>query len=76
MPWRQLFLWCVLFLIAGCTPGEPMAADIPLFSGRGTSAGDVAAFEDILREGGWRYSTASTARLDAISEAELKTYGG
>jgi len=74
MPWRQLFLWCVPFLIAGCTTGESRTADILLFSGRGTSPGDVAAFEDILREGGWRYSTASTARLNAISEAELETY--
>ena len=74
MHWRRLFLWLAPVLVAGCTTGEPGAADILLFSGRGTSPGDVAAFEDILREGGWRYATASSAQLNAIGEAKLRAY--
>src|SRR5262249_43655553 len=58
----------------GCATSKPTAADILLFNGRGTSPNDVAALEHILREHGLHYSTASSARLDAMSKSELKTY--
>jgi glutamine amidotransferase-like uncharacterized protein len=73
MNWLR-FLLCVSAFAAGCAAPAPTAADILLFNGRGTSSGDVAAIEDILRESGWRYSTASSAQLDGMSESELKTY--
>jgi glutamine amidotransferase-like uncharacterized protein len=66
-------LWLTPVLVAGCAPSEPIAPGILLFNGRGTSPSDVAALENIFRESGLRYSTASSARLDAISESELKT---
>jgi Biotin-protein ligase, N terminal len=49
-------------------------ADILLFAGRGTSPNDVAAVERILRDHGFRYSTASSSRLDGMAESELTTY--
>jgi len=71
-------LQCVLclcpILVAGCTLSEPTPPAILLFDGRGTSPNDVAALEDILRESGLRYATASSRRLDAMSEPELKAY--
>jgi len=70
----RCLLWLFVVLVAGCATSEPTARDILLFKGRGTSSGDVAALEDILRERGLRYTTASSARMDAISESELKTY--
>ena len=70
----RLLLWLVLILFTGCTKSETTASDILLFNGHGTSSGDVAALEDVLRESGLRYSTATSARLDAMSESELKNY--
>ena len=69
----RVLVW-ILVCVAGCARSEPTGSDILLFNGRGTSSGDVAALEDILREHGWRYSTASSARLNAMSESELKAY--
>ncbi len=70
----RLLLWLVAIFVTACTVSEPTPPDILLFNGRGTSANDVAALESILRERHWNYSTASSARLDAMSEAELKAY--
>jgi len=70
----RCLLWLVPILVAGCATAEPTAADILLFKGRGTSPGDVAALEDILRERGLSYSTATSAQIDGISEPRLKTY--
>jgi len=67
-------LWLVPVLVAACAPPEPAGHDILLFNGHGTSSGDVAALEDILRERGLGYSTASSERLETIGESELKTY--
>jgi len=71
---QWLVLVFVLLLGGGCATTDPTAPAILLFNGRGTSPNDVRALEDILRERGLRYSTAGSARLDAISESELKTY--
>jgi glutamine amidotransferase-like uncharacterized protein len=72
---RLRFLrWLFPFFVAGCATSDPTAPGILLFDGHGTSPNDVAAIERILRDSGLRYATASSARLNAISESELKTY--
>jgi|SRR5215471_7951098 len=70
----RLLLRLVPVFVAGCTTVTPAPADILLYGGRGTSPGDVAAFEDILRERGLRYSTVNAAGLDTLGDAELKAY--
>lgn len=71
---RLRFLLVILAFLVGCATSQPAPADILLFTGRGTSSGDVTALEDILRESGWRYSTVSSAQLDAMTESKLKSY--
>jgi glutamine amidotransferase-like uncharacterized protein len=70
----RFLLWLLPVLIVGCRTSAPTVPSILLFDGRGTSPNDVAALEDLLRESGLSYSTASSARLNAISESELKAY--
>ena len=50
------------------------AAPILLFNGTGTSAHDVAAVEDVLRDNQLVYSTADSAQLNALSEAQLAAH--
>jgi glutamine amidotransferase-like uncharacterized protein len=64
----------VVVLAASCAAKPPAPADILLFDGHGTSPGDVAAFEELLRAGGLPYAKASSAQLNAISETDLKKY--
>jgi glutamine amidotransferase-like uncharacterized protein len=45
-----------------------------LFNGTGTIANDVTAVETILNNLKLTYNTANTSQLDAMSEAQLKTY--
>ena len=71
---RPFLLWLIAVSFAGCTASQPNPGGILLFNGRGTSRNDVAAIEDILHERGLRYSTASSARVDAISESDLSAY--
>lgn len=73
MRWR-LVVMVVLVLVAGCAASEPTAADILLFNGQGTSPNDVATLEGLMRERGWRYSALDSARLEAMTESELRTY--
>src|ERR1019366_5816772 len=47
---------------------------ILLFTGRGTPPNDVAALEGILSENHFSYSTASSPRLNGMSESELRAY--
>src|SRR5688500_19141967 len=70
----RLLFWLVSLMAAACTTPTSTSPDILLFNGRGTSPNDVAALESILRERRWIYSTASSERLDRMSEAELKGY--
>ena len=58
--------------IVGC--GKPAPASILLFAGRGTSPNDVVAFERILTDGHFDYSTASSRQLNGLSEPELRAY--
>jgi glutamine amidotransferase-like uncharacterized protein len=53
---------------------DPSPASILLFNGRGTSAGDVAAVETILRDAHLDYATASSRQLDAMTAAQLQAY--
>jgi glutamine amidotransferase-like uncharacterized protein len=53
---------------------DPQPASILLFNGRGTSAGDVAAVENILRDAHLSYATASSRQLGAMTAAQLGTY--
>jgi putative intracellular protease/amidase len=55
-------------LTSGRVPG------ILLFNGAGTSPNDVAAIETLLEKSRISYATASSAQLDEISAARLRTY--
>ncbi len=70
----RFLLWLLPVFVVGCATSQSTVPDILLFNGRGTSPNDVAALENILRERGLHYSTASSARLNAIDESELKTF--
>jgi len=61
-------------LLATACRYEPPPASILLFNGRGTSAGDVAAVENILRDTHLSYATANSRQLGAMSAAQLGTY--
>jgi hypothetical protein len=56
----------------------PLTSDrvppILLFNGTGTSPNDVAAIETLLDESRISYSTASSAQLDEMSAARLRSY--
>ena len=81
----QRRLFCLLLLalnLSGCD--RPGASAVPLTSGRvppvllfngtGTSPNDVAAIETVLEKSRISYSTASSAQLDAMNAARLRTY--
>ena len=56
---------------------DSSTADQPsvlLFNGAGTSRGDDAAVESLLREHQIRYATANSRQLDRMSEAQLRSY--
>src|SRR5262249_14545146 len=61
-------------LIAGCAPVDTAPAPILLFTGTGTSPGDVVAMETILRQRGFAYATASSKQLNAMSASKLREY--
>lgn len=71
---RTLLIACLS--AAAC--GRPSAGDEPsrilLFSGAGTSSGDVTALKRILEFNHLSYVTASSHQLDAMSEDKLATY--
>jgi glutamine amidotransferase-like uncharacterized protein len=61
--------------VSGSRNGEPPAdADILLFAGDGTSRGDVAAVERILRDSRFNYAKANSLQLNALSESQLRAY--
>ena len=80
---RHLFCLALFALnLSGCN--RPGASAVPLTSGRvppvllfngtGTSPNDVAAIETLLEKSRISYSTASSAQLDEMSAARLRTY--
>jgi glutamine amidotransferase-like uncharacterized protein len=52
----------------------PAPAQVLLFNGTGSSPTEVTALESILVSMNLSYSTATTAQMNAITEAELKAY--
>jgi glutamine amidotransferase-like uncharacterized protein len=56
------------------TSTPPASADILLFVGEGTSLGDVAAVEQVLRDNRFNYSTANSLQLNAMSEPQLHAF--
>lgn len=72
---RRTFLAGVaMSLAASCARIETTQSRILLFTGTGTSRGDVAALETILRRGGLGYATASSAQLNAMPASRLHEY--
>jgi hypothetical protein len=80
---RQLFCLVLFALnLSSCDrPGASAATltsghvpPILLFNGTGTSPNDVAAIETLLEKSGISYSTASSAQMDEMSAARLRTY--
>jgi hypothetical protein len=80
---RHLFCFALFALtLAGCD--RPGGSAVPLTSGRvppillfngtGTSPNDVAAIETLLEKSRISYSTASSAQLDEMGAARLRTY--
>jgi glutamine amidotransferase-like uncharacterized protein len=68
---------CLLFVasLASCDPPAPSErAPILLFTGKGTSGGDVAAVERILKDNHLEYSTATSRQLNGMSAAQLMAY--
>jgi glutamine amidotransferase-like uncharacterized protein len=54
--------------------GHRIPSQILLFTGTGTSSGDVAAIESLLDEMRLGYSTASSSRLNRMSESDLRAH--
>jgi hypothetical protein len=54
--------------------GSEDGAAILLFTGTGTSRGDVAALERVLRSHRFSYTTADSSRLNAMSESQLRAH--
>jgi glutamine amidotransferase-like uncharacterized protein len=66
----------LLFFLPACairstSSGSPA---ILLFNGSGTSPNDVAAFEKILNEIDFSYTTANSQQLNEMGESQLKAY--
>ena len=58
-------------LVAACvfaTACRPRPPSVLLFNGKGTSAGDVAAVEHVLRDAHLSYATANSRQLRAMRE--------
>lgn len=64
-------LLLAVLALAACASPKP---EILLFSGHGTSAGDVAALETILKDRHLAYSTADSRQLNGMSESQLAAY--
>jgi glutamine amidotransferase-like uncharacterized protein len=80
---RHLFFIALFALnLAGCDRsgacGVPLTSSrvppVLLFNGTGTSSNDAAAIENLLEKSRISYSTASSAQLDEMSAARLRTY--
>ena len=54
--------------------GHRAPSQILLFTGTGTSSGDVAAIESLLGEMRLGFDTASSSRLNGMSESDLRQY--
>src|SRR5262249_10921327 len=60
--------------LAACSPAAPTAAEILLFTGEGTSPGDVAAIKAVMKARGLNFATANSRQINEMSTADLKAY--
>src|SRR5690348_10264815 len=62
--------------LAACGPSSRplISGDILLFTGTGTSAGDVAALQTILDRNRFEYSTVNSSQLNQMDEQQLRRY--
>ena len=76
MPRRVAALVLISVAFAGCAvrSDQAVAAPILLFSGTGTSPGDVAALEAILSQNHLNYASADSSQLNGMSEAQIRGY--
>src|SRR5262245_17291048 len=66
---------CLSLLLSGASAcANGLAAPILLFDGVGTSPGDVAAVERILKQNDLSFATANSRQLNAMSESQLRAY--
>ncbi len=69
------FLLLISLALTGCTPPTPGDdRQILLFNGRGTSPGDVAAVETILKDHHLNYSTVNSPQLNRMNESQLMAW--
>ena len=72
---RAIAIALLATAIAACgAPRSKSPASILLFTGTGTSRGDVAALEAVLNANHLDYATASSAKLNAMADDEIKRY--
>jgi len=72
---RTIVIALLATAIAACdAPRSKSAAPILLFTGTGASPGDVAALETVLNANHLDYATASSAKLNAMTDDEIRRY--
>jgi glutamine amidotransferase-like uncharacterized protein len=73
---RQLLAAAILLIAGAVTACRPPSANAPilLFTGTGTSPGDVSAIEAILASASLPYATASSAQLNGMADSQLANY--
>jgi len=71
---RPASLLVAACLLAIACRDDPKPASILLFSGSGTSPGDVAAVESVLHDAHLGYTTASSVQLGAMAAPQLQAY--
>jgi glutamine amidotransferase-like uncharacterized protein len=69
LPGAGILVCAAAVCIASCSPDNQAA--ILLFDGAGTSRGDVAALEDVLRSRHFAYTTVDSWQLNAMSDSQL-----
>ena len=75
MVFRTAALLVLLAALGACDRPAPInQPPILLFAGNGTSTGDVAAVEQILKDSHLQYSTATSRQLNGMSTTELMAY--
>jgi glutamine amidotransferase-like uncharacterized protein len=69
------FLFLISNTLTACAPPAPRnPPPILLFTGSGTSAGDVAAVKAILKDQHLEYSTVNSRQLNGMNESQLMAY--
>jgi glutamine amidotransferase-like uncharacterized protein len=77
--WRQVLIMTSLLLastaLTGCRAHDDEdSPPILLFNGTGTSPGDVAAIETILKNNELNFSTMDSSQLNKMSESQIRRY--